>query len=201
MKKKLSLLFIYVFISFITLAQTQSFSIKIGGDYWQTKLQTEQPLVQNSIGGHSSIYGYRLGVSYQRSIYRKFSLLSDLGYSQGGFAYDKSLPLKLNQIYISFTPQFSLNKHLKIHVGGILHYNFRKDSLLSYNIEPINWGICGGASFVLDRFELGFRYIQYLNYYYDYRKIYSFAVDEKQYWSVKGLFMSYRFFGKNSNKI
>ena len=183
-----------VFFSQSIFSQNKGISLKMGGDYWQTTMITEQPFNTSIIGSFTSRYGYRIGLSYESLIYKRFSLMTDMGYSNGGFDNYKHLgTYKANQVYISTKPQFYVAKFFKIFAGATALINFKNKKDLTRYMETFNWGSDIGAAMVLNRFELGFHYTHYFNYYFNYKKLFPFAVDEKEYWDVTGIYVSYRF--------
>ncbi len=186
---------------FNTLCVSQNLSFKVGYDYWQTHLERTELFSSNiRIGGHSSTYGYRAMFSYELPVMKSWYVGSDIGFSQGGFdLYQHTSSIKINQIFVSLAPQYHVNKWIKVHLGGLLHYNFRKEKTLSEHVSNLNGGVCGGVSVYHKKIELGVRYTKYLNPYYDYDKIYSLANGEKQYWNVMGVFLGYRFWQKSKH--
>ena len=195
------LLFIFISIQSIS-AQNQGLSFRVGGDYWQTRLSNNELFGQPIFGGLVSTYGYRLGLAYEQPVYKSFSVMSELGYSQGGFdGSNHSFHQKIHQIYLNIATEYNISKLIKVYLGGLVHYNFRKDSSLLEFVVPVNFAICGGISLNLERFEFGLRYIHYLNYYFDYRKKYTFATYEREYWNVSGLYIGYHFGNKPSTTL
>lgn len=197
MVKKIILLFLLL-ISTLLYSQNKGLSVNIGGDYCQTTMITQQPFNTSIIGTFTSRNGYRVGLSYEYPIYKWFALMAYSGYSQGGFDNYKHLnTYKVNQAYLGIAPEIYLAKFFKVFAGGLLNVNFKNKNNITQHIETLNWGSDIGAAFLFNKFELGFHYTHYLNYYFDYKKLYPFAVDEKEYWNIKGVYIAYRFVGKN----
>ena len=204
MKKIVVVFSVILFFNIGSVAQNQGLSFRVGGDYWQTRLNSNNELFgkPSIFSGLVSTYGYRLGLAYEQPVYKSFSVMSDLGYSQGGFdGSNHSFHQKIHQIYLNIATEYNINKLIKVHLGGLVHYNFRKDSTLLAFVVPVNLGISGGISLNLKRFEFGLRYIHYLNYYFDYRKKYTFATYEREYWNVSGLYIGYHFGNKPSTTL
>ena len=202
MKKTLVIFSIILFFNIVSIAQSRGLSLKIGADYCQSKMVSEQLFGTTNVGEFASRYGFRLGLSYEQPIYKHFSITSDIGFSQGGFDnYKNQGSNKVNQVYFSITPQVHFANFFKIHAGPILNYNFKSQNNLSRYMETTNVGYNIGGALVLDRLDIGFQFIHYFNYYFDYKKLYSIATDEKGYWNILGIYMSYRFLGKNPNTL
>ncbi len=189
----------FLLLSNFLFSQSKGVTLKVGRDYCQTRMVTEQLFNTSIIGSFTSRNGFRIGISYEQPIYKRFAIMADLGYSQGGFDNYKHLGKTntVNQAYFSIAPEFYIGKFFKIYAGGLLDLNFKNQNNLSRYIEPFNWGSDIGAALIFNRLELGFHYTHYLNYYFDYKKLYPFAVDEKEYWDIKGIYIAYRFAGKN----
>lgn len=205
MKKNIYILTI-CFLSYnIASAQKSGLSLLLGGDYWQTTFVNEEFFLGNvRFGSFTSIYGYRIGVSYHLQLIDKFSIATKIGYTLGGFdGYEHQYSVKINQGWLSLTPQYQLNRLVKLNAGGMLNFNFpNKNNFLQKNISPINFGVSGGVSLILNRFEVGCQYTHFLNAYYDYKKLLpDLPTSQKQYWNVMGVFVAYRIFGKNPNNL
>ena len=193
-----SILLFLLLISTPLFSQNRGLSVKLGGDYCQTTMVTEQPFNTSIIGSFTSRNGFRIGLSYEQPIYKRFSLMTDMGYSLGGFDNYKHInAYKVHQAYLSIAPEIYIAKFFKIHAGGLLNLNFKSKKDLTRYMETFNYGFDIGAALMFNRFELGFHYTNYLNHYFDYKKLFPFAVDEKEYWNIKGIYIGYRFGGKN----
>jgi len=92
------------------------------------------------------------------------------------------------------TPQYSIFKFLKIKAGILLNGNFKSNVYTGKSIEPFIYGLTGGITGNLGRFELGVRYTHYLNPYYNYIKITPITAFE--YWNTISLFLGFKFWKK-----
>lgn len=193
---------LFIFISMQNMAaQSPSLSLRASYEWIEPDFIREGFSSQGiSIGYHYPTEGYRIGLTYHQPIYKSLGVLTEGGYSQGGFdGFRHKYTKKLSQVYLVLSPQYFVNKYLSISAGGILNYTLSEKT---YQGKPDpafiskNYGSVLGGSLHLYKFELGFRYIHYLNPYYDYSKDF-FKENSYQYWNIKSIFLGFHFWKKS----
>ena len=194
----------YLFFIFISIqnlaAQSPSLSLRVSYEWIQPDFIQEELIAKTSnIGYHYPTEGYRIGLTYHQPVYKSIGILTEGGYSQGGFdAFRHYYTKKLNQVYLMVSPQFFINKYLSISAGGILNYTQSKMTFQgkpdpSFNRK--NYGSVLGGSIHFYKFEVGFRYIHYMNPYYDYNEWF-FKENSYQIWNIKSVFLGFHFWKK-----
>lgn len=195
------LIFIFISIQSIS-AQKPSLSLRASYEWIQPNFVQEELISMTSnIGYHYPTEGYRIGLTYHQPVYKSMGILTEGGYSQGGFdGFRHDYTKKLNQIFLIISPQYFINKYFSITAGGILNYTLSKKTSQG-KPDPAfiskNYGSVLGGSLHLYKFELGFRYIHYLNPYYDYSKDTFFQEKSYQYWDIKSVFLGFHFWKKD----
>ena len=194
MKKKVILFSLFLSIINRNIAQNLTTSLRVGADYNETYLVVPNSLGPSHIGGYQSIWGYRAGIALDAHIYKKFSLDTEIGYSSGGFAsHNKAVTVHLDQVYLSVTPQYRVFPFLKLKAGVLLNGNFKSNVYTGKWVDPFNYGLTGGATGVVGRFELGVRYTHYLNPYTNYKNVSKFFGDAFEYWNTTSIFLGFKF--------
>ncbi len=174
-------------------AQSLTTSLRVGMDYNETYLVTDNLLGTSNYGDFTSIWGYRAGVTLDAKVYKAFSIDSELGYSRGGFdGYQHAYRKNIDQVYLSLTPQYDVFRFLKIKGGLLLNYNIKSTDFILNTVEPLNYGLTTGITGSFDWFEVGFRYTHYLNYYYAYKKRNVGFDNGYQYWDIYSFFMGFK---------
>ena len=192
---------LFIFISIQNLAaQSPSLSIRASYEWIDPKFVREGfPTQGINIGYHYPTEGYRIGLTYHQPIYKTLGILAEAGFSQGGFdGFRHDYTKKLNQVYLMISPQYFINKYFSISAGGILNYTLSKKTSQG-KPDPAfiskNYGAVLGGSIHYYKFELGFRFIHYLNPYYDYNE-WIFKENSYQLWNIKSVFLGFHFWKK-----
>ena len=134
--------------------------------------------------------GTKLGMNFNKNIYKKLSLDLESGYSlsgfrfrNGGFLSDKLYDV--HQIYFALSPQYNLFNHLNIG-AGLLYNNNLSYKEIGYKVinKNSNLAYCLNISYQINKWGIGIRYL-------DFMTPYNKATTFQEYWRLYELTLSY----------